>query len=359
MLRVHVHHPEPAFAALRQLKVSYQAAQFHHLRECCNVTFGPAGPLHGNEDAVVVFDELTLLTDPAVRELSPPADSLFVFVTHDYWCHPLRVVEALRRHQHVLMVLRHQSAMDLFARLLPEVPKVLHRPGVETSIFHPHEGRKQYDVILGGSETPDYPHRQRLNRIVREFAPLYGWSVCDLTGRGMASNPPGTQHDYAAALAASRISPTASNRGGTKGARLAIQYLDLSEARAGIDDPFFGLGMPELSLLPVDTAGITPRYLESMASGTLLLGDLPSADAQSWYADKMIVLDFARDDASLAEEFERWIRDDEGRERIAAHALRETVRTESSWQKARDLAAVIAEHLPSRRTAHGNRRMTR
>ena len=61
--------------------------------------------------------------------------------------------------------------------------------------------------------------------------------------------------------------------------------------------------LPRL-MLPLETAGITPRYLESMASGTLLLGDLPASDAQSWYADKMIVLDPAKDDATLAAEFE-------------------------------------------------------
>ncbi len=346
-VRVHVHHPDPDFAALRQLKVSYQAAQFHHLREWCTVTYGTDGHAAGGCDAVVVFDELTLLTDPAVRQLPLHPDTLFVFVTHDYWCHPLQVAEALRRHRNVLMVLRHQSAMDLFARLLPGVPKVLQRPGVETSIFHPHGGEKRFDVILGGSETPDYPHRQRFNRIVRTFAPQYGWSVCDITGVGLASNPPGTQHDYAAALAASRISPTATNRGGTAGARLAVQYLDMSVARAGLDDPFYGLATPELSITTLDTAGITPRYLESMASGTLLLGDLPAADAQSWYADKMVVLDPSQDDATIAAEFDHWIRDDAARERLTAHALRETLRTETSREKGRELASIIAQHLPA------------
>jgi hypothetical protein len=346
-VRVRVHHPEPDFASLREQKVSYQAAQFHHLREWCDVAYGSGASAHVDCDAYVVFDELTLLTDPALRQLTLPPDGLFVFVTHDYWCHPLQVADALRRHRNVLMVLRHQSAIDLFDRLLPWVPKVLQRPGVETSIFHPHDGAKQYDVILGGSETPDYPHRQRFNRIVRQFAPQYGWSVCDLTGIGMASNPPGTQHDYAAALAASRISPTATNRGGTAGARLAIQYLDLSVARAGIVDPFYGLSTPEISVLSLDTAGITPRYLESMASGTLLLGDLPASDAQSWYADKMVVLDPSRDDAALAAAFERWIRDDEARERITARALHEVSRTESSREKAREFAGLIGAHLPA------------
>ncbi len=348
-MRVRVHHPEPDFPSLRQLKVSYQAAQFHHLREWCNVAYGTSPSGHDACDAFVVFDELTLLTDPALRQLTLSPDQLFVFVTHDFWCHPLQVADVLRRHDNVLMVLRHHSAMALFERLLPGVPKVLQRPGVETSIFHPHDGCKRYDVILGGSETPDYPHRRRFNRIVRQFAPRYEWTVCDLTGIGLASNPPGTQHDYAAALAASRISPTATNRGGTAGARLSIQYLDLSVARAGIDDPFYGLQTPEVSMLPLETAGITPRYLESMASGTLLLGDLPAADAQSWYVDKMVVLDPAKDDATLAAEFDHWIRDDVARNRITTQALRETVRTESSREKARELAALIEQHLPARR----------
>src|SRR5262249_18034464 len=138
-------------------------------------------------DAVVVFDELSLLTDAQLQRLKFDTNAPLVFVTHDFWCHPLRVAARLRQVPRPLIVLRHECARDLFDRLLLHVPKIVQRPGVETSIFHPHSGKKEFDILLGGSETPDYPLRQRLNRLVRENAARFGWKVLDLTSAGLMS----------------------------------------------------------------------------------------------------------------------------------------------------------------------------
>ena len=273
------------------------------------------------------------------------ADGLFVFVCHDWWCHPLALVRELRRRERVLMVLRHDSARRFFDLVAPELPKVVLRPGVEQSVFHPHGGAKTVDVLLSGSETPDYPVRQRLNRVVRERAAERGWSVLDLTGVGLMSGPPGSQAEYAPALASARISPTGTNRGGSPGASLVFQYLDHSAARAGVDHPFYGLGTPDVSVLDFDTAGVTPRYLESLASKTLLVGDLPPGESESWYADKMAVVSMEATDDELADELDRWIRDDTARETIVERAYAETLRTETSERTAGQLAEAIAAHL--------------
>jgi hypothetical protein len=266
--------PDPA--GLSGGQVTYQAWQFHHLQSFADVAWWG----DGGGDAVLCWDETSLLTDPRVQ--AHPCEGLFVFVCHDWWCHPLALVRELRRRKRVLIVLRHDSARRFFDLVAPDLPKVVLRPGVEPSVFHPHSGEKRFDVLLSGSETPDYPVRQRLNRIVREQAPERGWSVLDLTGAGLMSGPPGSQAEYAPSLAAARISPTGTNRGGSAGASLVLQYLDHSAARAGVDHPFYGLGTPDVGVVDFDTAGVTPRYLESLASKTLLVGDLPPRESESW-----------------------------------------------------------------------------
>jgi hypothetical protein len=329
--------PDPA--ALSRGQVTYQAWQFHHLQSFADVTWWG----DGRGDAVLCWDERSLLTDVRVRDAR--CDGLFVFVCHDWWCHPLALVRELRRRKRVLMVLRHDSARRFFELVAPELPTVVLRPGVEASVFHPHSGEKTVDVLLSGSETPDYPVRQRLNRIVRERAAERGWSVLDLTGVGLMSGAPGSQAEYAPALASARVSPTGTNRGGSAGASLVLQYLDHSAARAGVDDSFYGLGVPDVGIVALDTAGVTPRYLESLASKTLLVGDLPPGESESWYADKMAVVSMDASDAELADELDRWIRDDARREAVVERAYAETLRTETSERTAEQLAAVIAAHL--------------
>jgi hypothetical protein len=187
--------------------------------------------------------------------------------------------------------------------------------------------------------------RQRLNRVVRSRAAERGWSVLDLTGVGLMSGPPGSQAEYAPALAAARVSPTGTNRGGSAGASLVMQYLDHSAARAGVDHPFYGLGTPDVTVVDLDTAGVTPRYLESLASKTLLVGDLPPGESESWYADKMAVVSMEASDDELADELDRWIRDDAAREAVVERAYVETLRTETSERAAEQLVAAIAAHL--------------
>jgi hypothetical protein len=169
--------------------------------------------------------------------------------------------------------------------------------------------------------------------------------VLDLTGVGLMSGPPGSQAEYAPSLAAARVSPTGTNRGGSAGASLVFQYLDHSVARAGVDHPFYGLGTPDVGVVDLDTAGVTPRYLESLASKTLLVGDLPPGESESWYADKMAVVSMEASDEDLADELDRWIRDEAAREAVVERAYSETLRTETSERKAEELVAAIAGHL--------------
>jgi FkbM family methyltransferase len=345
-------------ADLASAKVSYQAAQFVHLDKHARVYWrdpaawskvdrvsGLESGLGAKLDAAIVFDENALLTDELLQRLRWDTDLLLVYVSHDFWCHPLRVAERLRQHKRVLMVLRHECAKRLFDRLLPGVPKVVQRPGVETSIFHPRPGKKEYDVLLGGSETPDYPLRQRLNRLVRENAARFGWKVLDLTAAGLMSNPPGAQREYAATLASSKVSPTASNRGGSRGAKLVTQYFDLSPARAAFDHEFYGLKTPELMTEPLATAGITPRYLESFASQSLLMADLPPQDSQEWYRDKMAVINPEMSDAELVGAIDRWVRNDGEREIICERAWRAVQSGETSEHKAVELLELINQYL--------------
>jgi hypothetical protein len=283
------------------------------------------------------------VTDPRVA--AHPCEGVFVFVCHDWWCRPLALVRELRRRPRSLMVLRHDAARRFFDLVAPELPKVVLRPGVEVSVFHPHSGEKTVDVLLSGSETPDYPVRQRLNRVVRAQAAERGWSVLDLTGVGLMSGPPGSQAEYAPALASARVSPTGTNRGGSAGASLVMQYLDHSAARAGVDHPFYGLETPDVAVVDFDTAGVTPRYLESLASKTLLVGDLPPGESESWYADKMAVVSLEASDEELADELDRWIRDEAARAEVVERAYAETIRTETSERTAAALAETIAAHL--------------
>ena len=348
----------PNFGSLAQQKVTYQSAEFWHLSKYCHVfwlndlppqrQFKSASEIESalgrKMDAFIVFDEYNLLRDPLIANLSWDIPRLLVYVSHDYWCHPLQVARKLQAHPKAVMVLRHISAINLFNHLIPEVPKLLQRPGVELSIFHPTNGSKEYDILLGGSETPDYPLRQKLNRLVRDNAAKRGWKVLDLTGKGLMSNPPGNQAEYAALLAASKVSPTASNRGGSNGCKLAVQYFDLSPARAKYEDDFYGLKVPEMDILAFDTAGITPRYLESMACKSLLIADLPAGDRQEWYADKMVEVDMGMQDAEIVDLIDYWVRNDRERQEICDHAYREVCRTESSEHKAFELADIILRY---------------
>jgi hypothetical protein len=375
-VNVYVLQPRVDPARLGDAGPSYQAAQFAHLARLVDVVWQDdprcawGGPFSACErrvgaraDAVVVFDEKTLLTSPAVRQTTFDTGALFVYVAHDYWCHPLQVARDLAARPRVLMVLRHESARRLFDLLLPGVPKVVQRPGVETSIFRPRPGGGyDWDVLLGGSETPDYPRRQRLNRLVREQAGRRGWRLLDLTGVGLVSAPAQSQREYAPLLAASKLSPTASNRGGASPAQLVVQYFDPSPARARLDDPFYGLGQPELATLSLETAGITPRYLESMAARSLLVADLPACDEQPFYADKMVSFDDRMSDGELVDLLDHWIHADAAREAIVERAHQAVLAGESSAARAAELAALLRDHLhpaPPRATpepAHGSHR---
>ena len=338
-------------ATLATAAVTYQAAQFLHLEEFADVVWDDqafallaAGGAAPPVDAVVAFDERSLLTDPRIEAIPDDLDRLFVLITHDFWAHPVKVAEAMSARRRPLMILRHLSAIRLFELLAPGVPKLLQRPGVETSIFRPHDGPKEWDVLLSGSETPDYPHRRRFNRIVREYAAEYGWRLLDLTAIGLVSQPRSGQHEYVPSLAAAKVSPTATNHGGAPCARLVVQYVDVGEVRGRLDDEFYGLELPDVVVNEIPTAGITPRYLESLATRTLLMGDLPACDAQEWYRDKMVVIPDDASDREVAELIDRWVRADEERGQLCARAYDAVVAGETSRHRAAELAEIIAAH---------------
>lgn len=344
-MNLFVYSDEIDFAALATRPVSYQAAQFYHLQKYSNALYSKDHSQSKNCDAVLIFDEYTLLTDDNLKSLSIPDDQLLVYISHDFWCHPLQVAQKLKTVKNVLMILRHHSAKLLFDSLLPNIPKFVLRPGVETSIFNPTNSPKEYDILLGGSETPDYPLRIKLNKVVRENAKKKNWKVLDLTSVGVLSNPLGPQHEYSKALALSKVSPTSSNRGGTQGGKLAIQYFDNSLARINVQEDFYGLKYPEISVQSLATAGITPRYLESLASKSLLIADLPTEDYQEWYQNKMVQVSCDLSEEKLVEILDYWVKNDEQRERICEYAYNETARSESSSLKALELSNIINRHI--------------
>ena len=332
------------------MAVAYQWAQFHALEQHADVVWGAQvfemiATTDGDPplDAVIVFDESNFLMDERIAAIPADLRCLFVYISHDFWAHPVRVAEFLRGRR-ALMVLRHHPSMRLFQRLLPEVPKVMQRPGVDTTIFQPGAA-KEHDVLISGSETPDYPVRQRLNAIVREAAPRMGWKLLDLTAVGLVSNPLSSQLEYAPSLAAAKVSPTGTNQGGMTDASLVMQYVSPSPAKVQFEHEFYGNERPDVVVERFPTAGITPRYLESLAAGTLLMGDLPDCDPQEFYRDKMVVFDMDESDDGIVAVIDEWIRDDERRERLCAHARAAVEEGESSEHRGRELAEIIARHV--------------
>ncbi len=343
--RLHLLMPPQDTHSLTGSVMTYQQAQFAHLPRFADVTWFD-GTARVPAQAAVCFDEKTLLTNaPAIQEALHP-DSLFVLVTHDYWCHPLRVAAFLRRQKKSLLVLRHESARRLFRQVAPDIPTVVLRPGVETAVFRPRPEPKRYDIILAGSETPDYPVRCRLNRIVRENARERGWSVLDLADVGAMSRTLSVaQSEYAPLLASAKVSPTGTNRGGGAGARLVMQYFDMSEARTHCDDEFYGFRHPEVVTLTLDTAGITPRYLESLACKTLLMGDIPEGESEDWYRDKMVEVTPEMPDELIVSILDHILSSDAEREALCEYAYGEVCRTETSEHKAQELAQTIAAYV--------------
>ena len=90
---------------------------------------------------------------------------------------------------------------------------------------------------------------------------------------------------------------------------------------------------------------MTPRYLESLASKTLLVGDLPPASRSRGTPTRWRSSRSEASDDELADELDRWIRDDAARDEIVERAYAETLRTETSERKAEELVAAIAAHL--------------
>src|SRR5579864_2049823 len=132
----------PFFESLGSASVSYQTAQFFHLQQHADVIWKNSPEIAGchssselrrvlgrTVDAIIVFDELFLLTDPVVLNFRNDTNALFVFITHDWWCHPLKVAGVLSMQQRALVVLRHESARQVFRMLHPNLEIVVQRPG--------------------------------------------------------------------------------------------------------------------------------------------------------------------------------------------------------------------------------------
>jgi hypothetical protein len=196
--------------------------------------------------------------------------------------------------------------------------------------------------MLSGNENDDYPVRQRLNAIVRGQAAGRGWNVLDLSDPEAGGDG---QRDYAPSLALAKVSPTGTPRGAVTGGKLIMQYVDSSPVRLDFpDDPFYGYGHPEVVVRDFNPGGVpSPRYLESMASGTLLLGDLP--DDEPWYRDKMVALSLEDSDTQLGDTIDYWVHADAERERLCEYAYAETVRTESTALRGAELVEIIGGHL--------------
>jgi Glycosyl transferases group 1 len=328
---------------LHAQRVTYQHAQFLAMRDHADVVLGDEAYARLDDfDAVVVFDERGLLVDVAPR-LPARISPLLVYVTHDYWHHPLHVAQYLEGHERVLSVVRHHAAQRLHRMLMPAIPCVVQRPGVDTSLFRPAAGPKEFDIVLSGSENPEYPVRQRLNAIVREQRARRGWNVLDLADPASGAD---AQREYAPSLAASKVSPTGTPRGALTGSRLIMQYVDASPQRARLQDvdEFYGYGLPEVVVRDFDLGGVpSPRYLESMAAKTLLVADLP--DDEPWFRDKMVAISLDDSDEQIGDVIDRWVRDDDARERLCEHAYAETMRTETSAARAAELVEIVREHL--------------
>jgi hypothetical protein len=341
-LRIGILNGLPADEERGRLRVTYQQAQFWAMREHADVLVGAdAFAALDSLDAVVAFDERALMLEiePHLpRKIAP----LLVYVTHDYWHRPLHVAQFLDGYDRVLNVVRHHSAARLHRLLMPETPCVVQRPGVDTRLFGPSDEPKQWDILLSGSENGDYPVRQRINAIVRGQAQRRGWNVLDLADPAAGADG---QREYAPSLAAAKLSPTGTPRGATSGGKLIMQYVDNSTGRLDHqEDPFYGYGRPEVVVRDFTLGGVpSPRYLESMAVKTLLLGDLP--DNEPWYRDKMVALSLEDSDEQIGDVIDHWVRADDERERLCEYAYAETLRTETTAVRAAELVEIIGEHL--------------
>jgi spore maturation protein CgeB len=319
--------------------VGYQHAQFLAMREHADMVFGRETLDRLDElDAVLAFDERQLVQEiaPSLPEKLGP---LLVYVTHDHWHRPLHVTQFLERYDRVLTVVRHEQAARLHRFLLPDVPCVVQRPGVDATLFRPAEEPKRWDILLSGNDSADYPVRRRLNDVVRAQADRRGWNVLDLTRPA-----PGTpQYAYAPTLAAAKVSPTGTPLGKLAPSKIVMQFVSESTPRTEVDDPFYSYDRPEVVVKSFNLGGCSPRYLESFACKTLLVGDVP--DGEEWYADKMVSVTLDESDEEIGDLIDHWVRADDERERLVEHAYAETMRTETTGLRAAELVEIVRDHL--------------
>lgn len=328
-MRIGVLHNAPE--DVHGLRVTYQYGQFLAMREHAEIVFGDeAFAQLDSLDAVIAFDERGLMIDVAPRlprRLAP----LLVYVTHDWWAHPLHVSQYLNGHERVLSVVRHVACQRLHRMLAPRIPCIVQRPGVDTTLFQPPPGPKEYDILLAGSESADYPVRKRLNAIVRAQRERRGWNVLDLSDPAWGDDG---QREYAPSLASAKVSPTGTPRGGLSGGKLIMQYFDDSgDART-----------PDTAVREFTLPGApSPRYLESMATKTLLVADLP--EDERWYRDKMVTVSLEDTDEAIGDLIDHWVRADDERTRLCDYAHAETMRTETTAHRAAELVELIGQHL--------------
>ena len=259
-------------------------------------------------DAVLALgeEELLAVLAPAVAD---PIEPLLVFVAPELPHRPLQVAEYLRAQERVLIVAHEPAAQRMFELLMPEAPCVLQLPGLDTDVFHPAEGVREFDVLLTADEAGRDSFLGRLHTIVHAQRERRGWRVLELAGHD--AHRPSTP-DYAAQLASTKlalIGPVPRGAGG----RLVLQYVDTSMDRAGWHgrDEFYGYELPEVVVRDFEPADTAARYLAPIATKTLLVGELPPA--HPWLRGLIVECSPEDSDERIADVIDGWVRDDERR----------------------------------------------
>ena len=346
-----------SFQELMSLSVTYQESEFYWLGKLTKVIFGNLG--FGTQDelektlevkvrAIIFFDERSLIMSGFFKRFIPNPLVPIIFVTHDFWAHPLMVCRYLRQIRTKLIIVRHLSAKRLYSRFMPDTEIIVKRPGFEDNIFYPRDAQKEYDIILSGTHSEDYPLRNRLYQLVINRKESMGWKVLDVTNQSNYSNPISNQMQYAPLLSAAKVCVTGSVRTNIK-ARILSQYFDGSTARRSMDsvDQFYGTTIKDIDDIEITMAGIPPRYMEAFACNTALAADLPSEDFQDFYADKMIRLESSMSDDAIIELLKFWIDRDAERTELTQYAYRAVAPRESSKSKATELLELLEERINS------------
>lgn len=344
-----------SFDQILRLNVTYQEAELYWLSKVSNTIWSSEitssdqtslqEKIGKSLRAVIFFDERSLLMSGFLNRFKIDRNIPVIFITHDFWAHPIFVCKYLASLNCTLVVVRHHSARELYKRFLPTLNIEVVRPAVEDGIFRPSDSPRKYDIILSGTHSDDYPMRKRLYSIITQSAEEKGWLVLDVINKERYSSPPTNQLEYAPLLASAKLCVTGSVRGGVNG-RVTYQYTDESTVRPTLDsfDDFYGTKYKDIDSISIDLGGIPPRYMEALATKTLLCADLPINDDQAWYRDKMVVLRNDMSNDEIINLLDYWIKSDSERDQICTHAFKCVSTGETTKQKAIKILELIEKH---------------